>query len=87
MTRLEQRGAPAFAVVIFIALVIAVWGLDILFAPPTPASVPSAGAAHPRAATPPAHATPRRCAASQSPGAAPTPTAHAAAPTPDDSLR
>ena len=27
MTRLEQRGAVAFAVVIFIALVIAVWGL------------------------------------------------------------
>jgi len=27
MTRLEQRGALAFAVVIFIALVIAVWGL------------------------------------------------------------
>ena len=27
MRRLEQRGAVAFAVVIFIALVIAVWGL------------------------------------------------------------
>jgi prepilin signal peptidase PulO-like enzyme (type II secretory pathway) len=27
VTRLEQRGAVAFAVVIFIALVIAVWGL------------------------------------------------------------
>jgi len=27
MTRLEQRGAAAFTVVIFIALVIAVWGL------------------------------------------------------------
>jgi hypothetical protein len=27
MTRLEQRGAVAFAVVIFIALVIAEWGL------------------------------------------------------------
>ena len=29
MTRLEQRGAVAFVVVIFIALVIAVWGLAL----------------------------------------------------------
>ena len=29
MTRLEQRGAVAFVVVIFIAVVIAVWGLAL----------------------------------------------------------